>query len=626
MDGEITNKDDGISSVCCFDGRQFSTNHDLSDLSDTVEDVTTDSISNGKLKGDLRILRAQLISKSLLLESDHLLFKSKDHEYQEQIQTLSRRLALASRRCEAAMQVATQVNAIQSELHKAVINQKCLQAEKEALANEVAAVRQLMSTLVTDHFIYTTKSEVDLFEIDVGAYSQLRGSNLYQLSSLNSAELSVKQYVQLQIHRLVILFAEELLRLRRQLNESAKFTFLENPGSTPNHQSREAEANCNSTVRRLKKWAKSLAQETHNAELTIMREQRNQSILDADQLRARLDQAQQEMESQKHHLQSLLKGQSRSKGLFGVHDDDDDGVGYSAQERLVRAMIEAENAQAARADALLKVEKLTSQLDATKLEVYEKLERQLDEALEDAAYFKPNSEMADDKEADLFEHIKQFGFPTDAVTSGVTLKAGCVTLPSLSARRLEHAMKLAKQVAVLKRESQKLLEQLDKKNKEIELAHQNAEKLSTIVSLSGQPVDTLACRLAEREAQLKAIRERLSVTEERLREQTAERECLLTERNSLANDLNRLLNRRQTLTKLRKQLATVLEHSTNQPNTSFRSPRLCSCPCVCKHSCQSATGCVRKRIISCRRQLSRTESPTNFRPRSSPAPYDTDRS
>ncbi|KAF8572197.1 hypothetical protein P879_00427 [Paragonimus westermani] len=837
MNEDITNRDDGINSVCCFDGRQSPTNHDLSDLCDTVDDVTTDSISNGKLKGDLRILRTQLISKSLLLESDHLLFKSKDYEYQEQVQTLSRRLALASRRCEAAMQVATQVNAIQSELHKAVINQKCLQAEKEALANEVAAIRQLMSTLVTDHLIYTNKSEVDLFEIDVGAYSQLRGSDLYQLSSLNSAELSVKQYVQLQIHRLVILFAEELLRLRRQLNESAKFTFLENPGSTPTRQSCEAKANCNSMVppiqskrrqhslpplldgltpneykhvhfpvemqheqvdssvsafrlepsssdvdaeqnktpttcsdhelillrqqvkllqsdkeyllnevaslsarltstgreltcerartetyskeinelhetvkveqrqkdeefaRRLAQQAeefiglarmefikmRSLAQETHNAELTIMRQQRNHSILEADQLRARLDQAQQEIESQKHHLQSLLKGQSRSKGSFGAHESLDD-VGYSAQERLVRAMVEAENAQAARADALLKVEKLTSQLDASKksyyeagsihhtcscyflhkarilercckwscpvcllrlefksrqervdlecklqqctakLEVYEKLERQLDEALEDAAYFKPNSEMTDDKEADLFEHIKQFGFPTDAVTSGVTLKAGCVTLPSLSARRLEHAMKLAKQVAVLKRESQKLLEQLDEKNKEIELAHQNAEKLSTIVSLSGQPVDTLACRLAEREAQLKAIRERLSVTEKRLGEQTAERECLLTERNSLASDLNRLLNRRQTLTKLRNQLATVLEHSTNQPNTSFGSSRLCSCPCVCKHSCQSTTGCVRKRIISCRRQLSRTESPPNFRHRLSPAPYDTDRS
>ncbi|KAF7234513.1 hypothetical protein EG68_11232 [Paragonimus skrjabini miyazakii] len=209
MDEETNNTDNRTISVCCSDGHQSPHNHNFdNDLSDTVEDVTTDSISNDTLKRDLRILRTQLISKSLLLESDHLFSKSKDYECQEQIQTLSRRLALATKRCEAAMQVATQVNAIQSELHKAVINQKCLRAEKEALADEMMAIRQLMSTLITDHLVYTTESKVDSFEIDVGAYSQLRDVDLEQLSSLDSAELSVKQYVQLQVHRLVILFAK----------------------------------------------------------------------------------------------------------------------------------------------------------------------------------------------------------------------------------------------------------------------------------------------------------------------------------------------------------------------------------------------------------------------------------
>ncbi|KAF6771317.1 hypothetical protein AHF37_11356 [Paragonimus kellicotti] len=106
------------------------------------------------------------------------------------------------------MQIANQVNAIQSELHKAVINQKCLLAEKETFTSEMTAVKQFMNTLVTDHLIYTTKSGVNSFEIDVGAYSQLKDLELQQLSSLNSAELSVKQYVQLQVHRLVLLFAE----------------------------------------------------------------------------------------------------------------------------------------------------------------------------------------------------------------------------------------------------------------------------------------------------------------------------------------------------------------------------------------------------------------------------------
>ncbi|KAF6770269.1 hypothetical protein AHF37_11529 [Paragonimus kellicotti] len=258
-----------------------------------------------------------------------------------------------------------------------------------------------------------------------------------------------------------------------------------------------------------------------------------------------------------------------------------------------------------------------------KLEVYDKLEKQLDEALEDVAYLKPNSEMEDNEETDLFEHIKQFGFPIDTVNSGVTVKAGCVILPSLSARRLEHAMKLAKQVTDLKRQSQKLLEQLDNKNKEIESTHQKAEKLSTIVSLSRQPVDTLAYRLAERESQLKAIRDRLSVTEERLRAQTAERECLLTERNNLASDLNRLLNRRQTLAKLREQLTAILEHSTSKANTSFGSRRLCGCPCVCG---QSTARRVQKRIISCRKQLPKTQLSPNFQHQLSSAPYDTDRS
>ncbi|KAF5398341.1 hypothetical protein PHET_07978 [Paragonimus heterotremus] len=687
------------------------------------------------------------------------------------------------------MQVATQVNVIQTELHKSVVNQKCLRAEKEALASEMAAVRQLMSTLVTDHLIYKTNSEVDSFEIDVGAYSQLRGLDLEQLSSLNSAELSVKQYVQLQVHRLVILFAKKLVlafstsglgtptadsllaifgialqknfvfvlrvgvsRIRSKRRQHSSPPLLHNLASkkhssvsafrnepssndvggveqnkTPtacsdhelmllgqqvkllqddkeyllneieNLSSRLASTEhdlvyerarteryskeinelretmkaeqCQKDeefARRLERQAeelsglarmefikmRSVSQETHNAELAMMRQQRNQTVLEANQLRVRLDQAQQEIESQRRHLRSLLKDQSRSNCLLGVHDGLDD-AGYSVQERLVRAMVEVENAQAAREDALLKVEKLTAQLDAskksyyelefksrqeraelecklqqytTKLEIYDKLEKHLDEALEDVAYFKPKSEMEDNEETDLFEHIKQFGFPVDDVCSGVTVKAGCVILPSLSARRLEHAMKLAKQVTDLKRQFQKLLEQLDTKNKEIESIHQRAEKLSTIVSLSGQPVDTLAYRLAEREAELKAIRDRLSTTEERLHKQTAEQKCLLTERNNLANDLNRLLNRRQTLTKLREQLTVILDHSTNKTTTAFGSRRLCCCPCVCGQSCQSTAGRVRKRIISFRKQLPRTQFLSNFQNPLSSAPYDTDRS
>ncbi|KAF7256671.1 hypothetical protein EG68_06465, partial [Paragonimus skrjabini miyazakii] len=492
---------------------------------------------------------------------------------------------------------------------------KLLQNDKEYLLNEIASLSSRLAS--TEHELACER-----------ARTETRSKEINELRETTEAEQRQKDEE----------FARRLKRQAEEFSGLARMEFIK---------------------------MRSVAQETHNAELAMMRQQRNQTILEADQLRARLDQAQQEMESQKHHLRSLLKCQSRSNCLLGVHDGLD-YAGYSAQERLVRAMIEVENAQTAREDALLKVEKLTAQLDAikksyyeassihqtcshyffletrlsesccirsypfcsqrmgfldfksrqeraelecklqqctTKMEVYEKLEKQLDEALEDVAYFKPKSEMEDNEQTDLFEHIKQFGFPVDAVNSDVTVKAGCVILPSLSARRLEHAMKLAKQSA-----------------------HQKAEKLSTIVSLSGQPVDTLACRLAERETQLKTIRDRLSETEMRLREQTAERECLLTERNNLARDLNRLLNRRQTLTKLREQLTAILKHSTYKANTSFGSHRLCGCPCVCGHLCQSTAGRVRKRIISCREQLPQSQFSHNVQHQLSSAPYDTDRS
>ncbi|OON20508.1 hypothetical protein X801_03612, partial [Opisthorchis viverrini] len=193
----------------------------------SYEDSSSESVSSGKLKNEIRVLRSQLVSKITLLESDKLLSQTLEADLKDQIQVLSRRLALSMARCEAALQIAAQSSEVQAELQRAAESQKRLANENASLSQQLNALKDLLDSLPTDRLVYMTRSCEGTFEIDVEAYSHLNGMEAEKLVSADPEKLSLPLYAKWQFHRLVGLFAQEILSLRRQITAAAETILFE---------------------------------------------------------------------------------------------------------------------------------------------------------------------------------------------------------------------------------------------------------------------------------------------------------------------------------------------------------------------------------------------------------------
>ncbi|GAA56828.1 progesterone-induced-blocking factor 1 [Clonorchis sinensis] len=174
----------------------------------SYEDSSSESVSSGKLKHEIRILRSQLVSKITLLEGDKILSQTREADLKDQIQVLSRRLALSTARCEAALQIAAQSSEVQVELQRAAEGQKRLASENASLSQQLNVIKDLLDSLPTDRLVYMTKSCEGTFEIDVEAYSHLKGMEAEKLISADPEKLSLPVYAKWQLHRLVGLFAQ----------------------------------------------------------------------------------------------------------------------------------------------------------------------------------------------------------------------------------------------------------------------------------------------------------------------------------------------------------------------------------------------------------------------------------
>ncbi|TGZ41791.1 hypothetical protein CRM22_011233 [Opisthorchis felineus] len=197
----------------------------------SYEDSSSESVSSGKLKHEIRILRSQLVSKITSLEGDKILSQTRETDLKDQIQVLSRRLALSTARCEAALQIAAQSSEVQAELQRAAESQKRLASENASLSQQLNVIKDLLDSLPTDRLVYMTRSCEGTFEIDVEAYSHLKGPEAEKLVSADPEKLSLSLYTKRQFHRLVGLFAQEILSLRRQITAAAETILFE--GATP---------------------------------------------------------------------------------------------------------------------------------------------------------------------------------------------------------------------------------------------------------------------------------------------------------------------------------------------------------------------------------------------------------
>ncbi|CAH8466743.1 unnamed protein product [Dicrocoelium dendriticum] len=325
-------------------------------------------------------------------------------------------------------------------------------------------------------------------------------------------------------------------------------------------------------------------EETLSTQIKSLQKQRDEALTQLTGMRLELKQTQHELESRTEMLQLLTNAvdpEVQRAGTSGELLND-----LAAHKEFSKSAVDLEAAQAARKEALLLVDKLTAQLEASrtayhelklqsskectllecklreaenKLSAYEELENQLNEAIDSVGDTQPESPSVIH---DLFPHIEHYFFLSkrDKKCEAAT-RHGTLVLPTLAARRMEHAMKLTKQLRELESKYTGSLKELREKKAELEVAKEQISTLSNLIALSGQPRDYLVATLARRECQMRQLRKKLSGTEHRLLMLNQTHQCVTEERDALATDLKRLLRSRRNVVHLTEQVAQLLRSS-----------------------------------------------------------------
>ncbi len=158
-----------------------------------------------------------------------------------------------------------------------------------------------------------------------------------------------------------------------------------------------------------------------------------------------------------------------------------------------------------------------------KLEIYEKLEKELDDVVMQAA------ENVNGEEAERV--LFSYGYGAN--------------VPSTAKRRLQHSVHLARRVLQLERINTSLKKELDNSKTQM---HQLGEELSGASSLldqAQQPYNYLIESIRSRDKQIQKHKSHIATVEEDIRRLKEERNEFIQSRNQMSADLERLLNQRE---------------------------------------------------------------------------------
>eukprot|EP00057_Strongylocentrotus_purpuratus_P033656 XP_792266.3 PREDICTED: progesterone-induced-blocking factor 1 isoform X1 [Strongylocentrotus purpuratus] len=185
----------------------------------------------------------------------------------------------------------------------------------------------------------------------------------------------------------------------------------------------------------------------------------------------------------------------------------------------------------------------------SKLETYEKLEKELDDVVMQAAEY----DQGDEAEKVLFS----YGYGAN--------------VPSTAKRRLQHSVHLARRVLSIERMNTSLKRDLERGETKI---HQLGEELSNATSLlnqAQQPYNYLIDSIKSKDQQINKHKDHINTASEDIRRLKEERETLMKEKNQMAADLERLLNQKEQMAVM-KQVVLTLSQRHHGNKESHQSP------------------------------------------------------
>ncbi|RTG87157.1 progesterone-induced-blocking factor 1 [Schistosoma bovis] len=160
------------------------------DISDTGEDLTTETISKGKLKHEMRMLQTRFLNDSTALQNTKNLSKAREDELLEQIKTLSIRLNLATARYDTLLEATTESSELKADLAETIACKRRLINENEELHGQLKSIREILLTKLPDKL-----ENIDMNQINISNYSLLTSKEFDVLNNKAVNNLSTLELV-----------------------------------------------------------------------------------------------------------------------------------------------------------------------------------------------------------------------------------------------------------------------------------------------------------------------------------------------------------------------------------------------------------------------------------------------
>nr|XP_054770720.1 progesterone-induced-blocking factor 1-like [Lytechinus pictus] len=182
----------------------------------------------------------------------------------------------------------------------------------------------------------------------------------------------------------------------------------------------------------------------------------------------------------------------------------------------------------------------------SKLETYEKLEKELDEVVMQAAEY----DQADEAEKVLFS----YGYGAN--------------VPSTAKRRLQHSVHLARRVLSLERINTSLKKDIERRETKIQQLGEELSQATGLLDQAQQPYNYLIDSIRSKDQQISKHKDHITSASEDIRKLKEERDTLMREKNQLAADLERLLNQKEQMA-LMKQVVMKLSQRGNKETPHY---------------------------------------------------------
>ncbi|XP_039570550.1 progesterone-induced-blocking factor 1 isoform X2 [Passer montanus] len=170
-----------------------------------------------------------------------------------------------------------------------------------------------------------------------------------------------------------------------------------------------------------------------------------------------------------------------------------------------------------------------------RLDTYEKLEKELDEIILQTA------EMEDEVEAERV--LFSYGYGAN--------------VPTTAKRRLKQSVHLARRLLQLEKQNSLLVKDLEHQKEQVTQISQELDRANSLLNQAQQPYKYLIETVQQRDSQISLQKEHIAQLEKDFSLLNKEKTALLRVKNQMAADLERLLNDREELAKMKQIIFTL---------------------------------------------------------------------